>query len=133
MPIHAPIYGSQFNPPAKLYKRFTNDISIAVKGDIITVQNNRYAYVDLFPWVEAAEEQEDEYQPINGLIVPKSHMTIKYNGLYKPDPKDIREPRVDDVLIIDGEIWMIESPIQRIRHRSLRNMATVILPLRRVL
>lgn len=147
MPIHAPIYGSQFNPPAKLYKRLTNDIPVRIDADkivqiefngrsvkvandgIITVQNNRYVFVDTFRWALAMDRQEEEYQPINGLLVQNGHMTIKFNSAYQTKANDLREPRVGDILSIGGELWIIESPIQRIRHRSLRNLATVILPL----
>ncbi len=149
--FNAPIYDSQFNNPAKLYKRLTNDVPIKVEdgkiiqvtinkktfivGDngIITVQDNRYVLTGSLQWVDATDKQDGEYQPIDGLIVRNEYMTIKFNGLYRCNPQSLSEPQVGDLLKIDSELWIIESPIQRVRHRAMRNMATVYLQLRKVM
>ena len=81
------------NEKAKLYKRLTNDMpvmktdKIVSKGneipdsDVVTVQNNRYVCVGTFQWIEHTEKQDGDEQPLNGLIVESSYLTIKTNSL----------------------------------------------------
>ncbi len=146
--FNAPIYESQFNDPAKLYKRFTNDMeirlntsaaekksgdkTISVPDDVVVIQDNRYVQTGSLQWADATDRQDGEYQPINGLIVKNEYKTIKYNGPYRSDSHSLIEPQVGDILKIDDEFWIIESPIQRVRNRSMRNLATVYLQLQKV-
>ena len=59
------------NEKAKLYKRFTGDITIDIrKNETITVQGNRYVYIGKFRWIAATDKTENEYQPIDGLLTP---------------------------------------------------------------
>ena len=87
------------HPPAKLYKRLTNDMTVRVENDkivqiefncktvkvandgIITVQNNRYAHIGQFRWIEETKKEDTDEQPLDGLIVPNSYLTIKTNSL----------------------------------------------------
>ena len=60
-----------FSPhePARLYKRLTNDMPVEVKnGDTITVQDNRYACVGSFRWIEETAKQDTDEQPLDGLM-----------------------------------------------------------------
>ena len=75
---------------AKLYKRFTSDMPIELKdGETITVQNNRYVFVGKFRWIENTQKEDTDEQPLNGLIVGNSYITIKTNSLKKFDKGDI--------------------------------------------
>lgn len=80
------------HPKAKLYKRLTNDMPVELKnGDTITVQNNRYACVGKIKWIENTTKQDTDEQPLTGLIVPNSYITIKTNTLKTIDDGDIIE------------------------------------------
>ena len=69
---------------AKLYKRLTNDMPIKLKDDeIITVQDNRYVCVGKFKWIETTAKEDVDEQPLTGLMVPNSYVTIKTNSLKK--------------------------------------------------
>lgn len=94
-------------PRAKLYKRFTSDMELKADGNgviqikfngriievadggILTVQNNRYVCVGKFRWIENTQKEDTDEQPLNGLIVGNSYITIKTNSLKKFDKGDI--------------------------------------------
>ncbi len=94
---------------AKLYKRFTSDMPIELKdGETITVQNNRYVFVGKFRWIENTQKEDTDEQPLNGLIVGNSYITIKTNSLKKFDKGDIVQlpkgtPLAGLWIIDDGE------------------------------
>lgn len=70
------------HPKAKLYKRFTGDIPIELKdNETITVQSNRYVYVGRFKWIENTQTEDGDEQPLSGLVVANSYVTIKTNSL----------------------------------------------------
>lgn len=133
MYFHAPIYGSQINAPAKLYKRFTpTGTALEMNGDIIPYEGNYYRWCANIPYIEATDKQLSDEHPIEGLIVDTGYLTIKYNGTYKPRPDDLREPCHGDIMALDGELWIIEDRVQRVRNKSLVNFATVYSPLRKL-
>lgn len=94
---------------AKLYKRFTADKNISVSddtaavtmgdggttikedGNIITVQHLRYALKGKFKWVESTAQENNGEQPLQGLIVESSYITIKTNSLLSFSEGDIIE------------------------------------------
>ena len=83
-----------FSPhePARLYKRLTNDMPVEIKnGDTITVQDNRYACVGSFRWIEETAKQDADEQPLDGLIIPNSYVTVNTNTLKKLDDGDVIE------------------------------------------
>lgn len=131
--MHAPIHGSQINPPAKLYKRFTPTETVSSDGTEITVENNRYRTFCSLRYVEATDRQDGEEQPINGLVSRSGYMTVKYNGKYKPEKDSPYEAETGDVLEIEEELWIVEDDVQRVRVKSLKNFATVYLPLKKIL
>lgn len=145
---HFPINGSQINQPAKLYKKFTPTENVTLNKEIpseeeegettiesrtIIVENNYYRTYASIAYVEATDRQEGEEQPLRGLPSHSASMTIKYNGAYKPKRGSVYECEADDILLIDGELWIVEDGIQRVRHKSLVNFATVYVPIRRLL
>lgn len=80
------------HPKAKLFKRLTNDMPVELKnGETITVQNNRYVCVGKFKWIESTTKQDTDEQPLDGLIIPNSYMTIKTNSLKTFDDGDVVE------------------------------------------
>ena len=90
------------NEKAKLYKRFTGDITIDIrKNETITVQGNRYVYIGKFRWIAATDKTENEYQPIDGLLTPNGYVTIKTNTLKKFENGDI--------IVLDNELWTIDG------------------------
>lgn len=153
--IHAPIYGSIINQPAKLYKRFTTEETITlekktkstehqqsrmipppetfepVKGRI-SYENNYYHTHCNIRYVETSEKTEGQSQIIDGLVSKSFDMTIKFNGQYKPIAGSPYEPEIGDLLAIDNELWIIEEGILRKRNASLINFAVIYLPLRKV-
>jgi hypothetical protein len=67
---------------AKLYKRFTGDLPVKLKNaEVITIQDNRYAFQGLFSWVETTSKEQGEIQPVPGAILPISYLTIRTNSL----------------------------------------------------
>ena len=145
--MHAPIQGSQLNPPAKLYKRFTfevktgttagyeyNEGSITINSeDSITFENNRYVCHFSFAWVESTDIQESEMQPLRGLIVESSNMTIKMNAPYLQKKGDVQKPENGDIIQIGDTFWVVQDGVQRFRHKMMRNLATVYLPLKQLM
>lgn len=120
------------HPPAKLYKRFTNDMvamrtgEVVVNGKIIpnsytiTVQNNRYVCVGKFKWIESTTKQDTDEQPLDGLIIPNSYLTIKTNSLKTFDDGDVVElpkdtPFAGYWIVTDGketQIVYTPKPVQ---------------------
>lgn len=93
------------NERAKLYKRLTNDMPIEIRnGEKITVQDNRYVYIGKFRWIDATQKNENEYQPVDGLIVPNGYATIKTNSLMKFEN--------GDMVVLDGELWTVDGETQ---------------------
>ena len=99
----------------------------------IIVESNYYRTYASIAYVEATDKQEGEEQPLRGLPSHSANMTIKYNGEYKPKAGNLYECEADDLLSIDGELWIIEDGIQRVRNKSLINFATVYVPVRRLM
>lgn len=98
------------HPKAKLYKRLTNDMPVELQnGDTITVQSNRYACVSKrIKWIEYTEKQDTDEQPLDGLIIPNSYVTIQTNSREKFDDGDIIQiigdtPLAGFWLIMDGK------------------------------
>lgn len=147
--MYAPINGSQNNPRAKLYKHFTSSnpqftgetIKIELEGeevivnrdDVVTYQKNTYVCHHTFPWVEATGCGEEDYQPIKGLITHTASMTIKMNAPYFKRLNDVKIPDHGDLVKLHDELWIIEDGIQRERHKTLKNLATYYLPLKRLM
>lgn len=77
---------------ARLYKRFTGDIPTGLKdNETIIVQQNRYVFVGTFKWVEETSQDSYDEQPVSGLLVANSYVTIKTNSLQKFAVGDIVE------------------------------------------
>ncbi len=130
--FHAPIEGSQFNPRAKIFRRFTPTETVSLTdGETILYQNNYYKRIGLnLPYVKASNRTSAVFQPIPGAITPQAFMTIKYHGHSEYNPN---EPQPGDLLQIKAELWMVESGIEKEDLTYIRNMARVYLPLRKVL
>lgn len=98
------------HPPAKLYKRLTNNMPVELQnGDTITVQSNRYACVSKrIKWIEYTEKQDTDEQPLDGLIIPNSYVTVQTNSREKFDDGDIIQivgdtPLAGFWLVMDGK------------------------------
>ena len=66
------------HPKAKLYKRYTADMPIELKnGESVTVEKNRYVLVGRFRWIENTPQDNATEQPLDGLLVSKSYLSIK--------------------------------------------------------
>jgi hypothetical protein len=131
---NAPIYGSQINTPAKLYKRFTGKLPVELKdGEVITTEDNRYVCYFRFAWVDADDMQSTEQPGSGGAILHTYDLSIKFYGRWKPKEGSVDEPEAGDILQIDNEFWIIEEGVQRARKKSLVNFATVFLPLRKLI
>lgn len=144
--MHAPIQGSQLNPPAKLFKRFTFEKEVSlftsssnsqnvlkVDDSKIQYQQNNYVCYYEFAWVEATDMQDSETQPIKGLLIESSNMTIKTNTPYIQKRGDVKKPENGDIVKIGDTYWEIQDGVQRTRHKTLRNLATVYLPLKQLM
>jgi hypothetical protein len=75
---------------AKLYKRFTGEVSAEVKpAETITIEDNRYVYKGAFKWVEATAAENSDDQPVDGLILQSAYLTIRTNSLMKFETGDL--------------------------------------------
>lgn len=93
------------HPKAKLYKRYTADMPVELKdGESITVEKNRYVLVGLFRWIENTLKDDETEQPLDGLIVQNSYLTIKTNSLKKFACGDIVELPKNTCF---GGLWII--------------------------
>ena len=93
------------NKKAKLFKRLTNDLPVELKdGEVITVQDNRYVCVGKFRWIENTQKEDVDEQPLNGLIIPNSYITIKTNSHRIFDDGDVVELPQGDRL---AGLWII--------------------------
>ena len=118
-------------PKAKLYRRFTGDVPIKLKdNDIIVIQDNRYVYVDNITWIDTADSNDVDEQPIDGLLVPNTYLTIRTNSLEKFVCGDIIELPQDSPF---GGLWSVQSgatakhiftpqPIQTYQYLPLSSM-----------
>ncbi len=91
---------------AKLYKRYTADVDVTMREEepedstppdqdflpvkeVITIQDNRYVYRSSFKWVEVTDDSNMSNQPISGLILDNSYLTIRTNSRQKFNTGDI--------------------------------------------
>lgn len=79
------------HPRAKLYKRYTGNQSVNVQGETITVQSNRYVLSGRFKWVEETPKENNDEEPIRGLLVENEYLTIKTTSLLEFAVGDIIE------------------------------------------
>lgn len=82
--IHAPIYGSIINQPAKLYKRFTPTETMTLDGKEIIYENNYYHTHCSLRYIESTEKTEGQEQPLGGLVSNNRHMAISITGNISP-------------------------------------------------
>ncbi len=137
--MHAPI--SIINPKARLYKRFTPELSyyfnasLSVNGKAankeIIYEKNRYRNFFSFRYEEADDKTESD-EATDGIIAGGSSMAIKYNGKYKRAKRSVDEPESGDLIAIGDEFWKIES-VQRIKKKTLNNFATIYLTINKIL
>jgi hypothetical protein len=136
--IHAPIHGSQVNKPAEVFKRYIAneevvrqntdaDGEIIIDGEtVIRIQNFYYHKVGTIRWADDTARNDGDYQPINGLVLEQGDMSIKYMGAYRPSKN---EPSHGDIIVLNGERWVVGDNVNRARLTSLRNRAIVRLSL----
>lgn len=119
------------HPRAKLYKRYTGNQTVKVKGDdIITVQNNRYVLSGRLKWVEETPKESNDEEPIKGLLVENEYLTIKTNSLLEFAVGDVIElPKCSPF----AGLWIIQSgkaidcvytpkPLQTFQHLPLSSL-----------
>lgn len=135
-------------PCAKLYKRYTGNQAVKVKGadgtpitldgktvaddqDIITVQNNRYVLVSSkVKWVEESPKESNDEEPIKGMLVENEYLTIKTNSLLEFAVGDVIELPKDSPF---AGLWIVQSgkaidhictpkPVQTYQHLPLSSL-----------
>lgn len=144
--MHAPIYGSQRNPPAKLYKRFTYDMALKTPASAVTnadltidivIEMNAYKTFHGFRWVEVSDKSEGTSQPLSGLLAPSGDWSIKFNGAYMKKtwltPCDVSYPETGDLVVIEKELWQIGEGVTRSKYKSMKDLAVFTLPLKKIL
>lgn len=83
------------HPNGRLFSRFTHQHDIKVGADKILAELNTYACYNSLRWVIETDIQEGTSQPIQGLFINATHLTIKTNCV-----KEINE----------GDIIFLQSP-----------------------
>ncbi len=95
------------HPKAKLYKKFTGDVPVELKNnEVITVQQNRYVFSRSIKWVEETAKDSYDEQPIEGLLIGNSYITIKTNTLAEITDGDLIELPHDTSL---GGMWIVQD------------------------
>lgn len=72
----------------------------------ITVQGNNYVYAGNLTWTETTAEEGIDEQPIKGLIIKNSYITIRTNSLKQIDEGDIIELPNDTA---SGGMWIVQE------------------------
>lgn len=92
---------------ARLFKRYTGEIPVELKdSETMTVEDNRYVFSGKLKWVETTSKEENDEQPIEGLIVPNTYVTIRTNSLKAFAVGDIIELPKSSPL---GGLWVIQD------------------------
>lgn len=70
---------------ARLFKRYTGEIPVELKdSETMTVEDNRYVFSGKLKWVETTSKEENDEQPIEGLLVPNTYVTIPWTTYPRP-------------------------------------------------
>ena len=92
---------------ARLFKRYTGEIPVELKdSETMTVEDNRYVFSGKLKWVETTSKEENDEQPIEGLLVPNTYFTIRTNSLKAFAVGDIIELPKSSPL---GGLWVIQD------------------------
>lgn len=92
---------------ARLFKRYTGEIPVELKdSETMTVEDNRYVFSGKLKWVETTSKEENDEQPIEGLLVPNTYVTIRTNSLKAFAVGDIIELPKSSPL---GGLWVIQD------------------------
>lgn len=92
---------------ARLFKRYTGEIPVELKdSETMTVEDNRYVFSGKLKWVETTSKEENNEQPIEGLLVPNTYVTIRTNSLKAFAVGDIIELPKSSPL---GGLWVIQD------------------------
>lgn len=92
---------------ARLFKRCTGEIPVELKdSETMTVEDNRYVFSGKLKWVETTSKEENDEQPIEGLLVPNTYVTIRTNSLKAFAVGDIIELPKSSPL---GGLWVIQD------------------------
>ena len=92
---------------ARLFKRYTGEIPVELKdSETMTVEDNRYVFSGKLKWVETTSKEENDEQPIEGLLVPNTCVTIRTNSLKAFAVGDIIELPKSSPL---GGLWVIQD------------------------
>lgn len=83
------------------------DVEILMVNTSSTTMINKNIYVKkrLFNATEESEQQEGSYQPISGLLVDLSHITLKTQNF----AVDEDSPKEGDIITFDKKHWMVEE------------------------
>lgn len=115
---------------AKVYKRYTGNQAVAVQGETIVVQNNRYVLTKRIKWVEESPKESNDEEPIGGLLVENEYLTIKTNSLLEFGVGDVIELPKDSPF---AGLWIVQSgkaidhiytpkPLQTFQHLPLSSL-----------
>jgi hypothetical protein len=92
---------------ARLFKRYTGEIPVELKdSETMTVEDNRYVFSGKLKWIETTSKEENDEQPIEGLLVPNTYVTIRTNSLKAFAVGDIIELPKSSPL---GGLWVIQD------------------------
>lgn len=79
---------------------------ILVNNSTLTMFNkNIYVKKQLFNATEESEQQEGSYQPISGLLIDSSHITLKTQNFAVNEDS----PKEGDIITFDKKHWMVEE------------------------
>ena len=97
------------HPPARFYKKFTGNVPVEFENnEVITVQQNRYVFVCSIRWVEETAKDSYDEQPVSGLLIGNSYLTIKTNSLTPIGDGDIIELPKDTRF---GGLWVVQDGV----------------------
>lgn len=93
-----------FSPKAVWWKRFTEEDQITGNAnEVMKFERNNYLRMFAFDCTRETDQQDGIHQPITGLFVESSYLTVKTQNFAYLD----NAPKQDDIVFFDNRYWMI--------------------------
>lgn len=94
------------------------EIILAETSKITRFNKNFYIRQCSFDYVEESDEQENVNQPIGGLLIESSRLTIKTQNFELNDSM----PRAEDIITCNCQNWLIEETSKSVRYTPKKRL-----------
>lgn len=96
-----------FAPKAVWWKRYDTNSSVELNEnyEIKKIEGNTYYRRFAFDCIKDGDQQDTTNQPLTGLIIDHSYITIKTHNFTNLTD----EPKKEDIIEYQGRLWIIEE------------------------